>query len=99
MSEATVQRHVDLVCTFLNKPAVKKIPKASAQKGKKELLAIKGITDALIEKLSVAGITNPASLLSADAETVARNSGIATGKIKEFQAAIQKKKDTAVIQI
>ena len=99
MSAATVQRHVDLVCTFLNKPAVKKIPKSSAQKGKKELLAIKGITDALIEKLSVAGITNPASLLSADAETVARNSGIATGKIKEFQAAIQKKKDTAVIQI
>jgi len=69
------------------------------QKCKKELLAIKGISDAIREKLSLAGITSTAALLSADAETVARNSGIATGKIKEFQAAIQKKKDTAVIQI
>jgi DNA topoisomerase-1 len=99
MSAATVQRHVDLVCTALHKPAQKKIPKAKTEKGKKELLAIKGISDAIREKLSLAGITSTAALLSADAETVARNSGIATGKIKEFQAAIQKKKDTAVIQI
>ncbi len=99
MSAATVQRHVDLVCTFLNKPVVKKIPKASAQKGKKELLAIKGVTEATIERLSLAGIFNTTALLSADAEKVARDSAITIEKIKELQAAIKKKKDTAVIQI
>jgi DNA topoisomerase-1 len=99
VSPATVQRHVDLVCTALNKPVAKKIPKAKSQKGKKELLAIRGITDATIEKLSLAGITTTTALLLADAETVANKSGIASGKIKEFQAAIQKKKDTAIIQI
>ena len=99
VSPATVQRHVDLVCTALGKPSIKKIPKANAQKGKKELLAVKGITESLVEKLSLAGITTPAALQSADAKKVASNSGIAIVKIKEFQAAIQKKKDTAVIQI
>jgi DNA topoisomerase-1 len=97
MSSATVQRHVDLVCASLNISAVKKIPKVKKEKGRKELLAIKGITDTLIEKLSLAEITNAAVLLSADAEKVAQKSGIPVAKIKEFQAAIQKKKD--IIQI
>ena len=99
VSPATVQRHVDMVCTALNKPVPKKVPKAKVQKGKKELLAIKGISDAMIEKLSRAGITDTANLLGADTEKVARESGIAPGKVKELQLAIKKKKDTAIIQI
>ncbi len=99
VSAATVQRHVDMVCTALNRPTGKKIPKATSQKGKKELLAIKGMTETLFEKLSTAGITTATALLSADADTVAKNSGIGVSKVKEFQTAIQKKKDTAVIQI
>lgn len=99
VSMATVQRHVDLVRTALNKPAVKKIPKAKTAKGKKELLAIRGITESVVEKLSQAGITNTATLLSADAGAVAGASGITLQKIKEYQAIIQKKKDTAIIQI
>jgi predicted RecB family nuclease len=69
------------------------------QKGKKELLAIRGMSDTMIDKLSRAGITDTAGLLSADTEKVARDSGIAPAKVKELQAAIKKKKDTAVIQI
>jgi DNA topoisomerase-1 len=99
MSSATVQRHVDLVCTSLNKPTIKKLPTTKVKKGKKDLLAIKGITDAIIEKLFLSGIPDTTALLLADAEKVACNTGIATGKIREFQAAIQKKKDTAIIQI
>ena len=99
VSPATVQRHVDMICTALNKPVPKKVPKAKVQKGKKELLAIKGISDAMIEKLSRAGITDTANLLGADTEKVARESGIAPGKVKELQLAIKKKKDTAIIQI
>jgi DNA topoisomerase-1 len=99
VSPATVQRHVDLVCTALNKTVVKKVPKAKTQKGKKELLAIRGITDTVIEKLTLAGITTAAALLSADAGTIAAASGITVQKIKEFQVLIKKKKDTAIIQI
>ncbi|PKL68324.1 MAG: DNA topoisomerase I [Methanomicrobiales archaeon HGW-Methanomicrobiales-1] len=99
VSPATVQRHVEMVCTYLNKPQPKKVPKLRIVKGKKELLAIKGITDTVIEKLSHAGITTAATLLVADAGTVAAASGITVQKVKDFQAAIQKKKDTAIIQI
>ena len=99
VSPATVQRHVEMVCTYLNKPQPKKVPKLKIEKGKKELLAIKGMTDTVVEKLSRAGITNAATLLVTDAGTVAAASGITVQKIKDFQAAIQKKKDTAIIQI
>ncbi|MDP3563064.1 MAG: helix-hairpin-helix domain-containing protein, partial [Methanoregula sp.] len=99
VSPATVQRHVGLVCTALNKPVTKKVPKAKSEKSKKELLAIKGITDTLIEKLARAGITSAATLLSSDAEKTAASSGITLQKIKDLQAAIKKKKDTAIIQI
>jgi len=99
VSPATVQRHVEMVCTYLNKPQPKKMPKLKIVKGKKELLAIKGITDTVVEKLSRAGITNAATLLAADTGTVAAASGITLQKIKEFQAAIKKKKDTSIIQI
>ncbi|MHB8162805.1 MAG: DNA topoisomerase I [Methanoregula sp.] len=99
VSSATVQRHVEMVCTYLNKPQPKKVPKLKIVKGKKELLAIKGITDAIVEKLSHSGITNAATLLTADAGAVAAASGLTVQKIKDFQAAIKKKKDTAIIQI
>jgi DNA topoisomerase-1 len=99
ISPATVQRHVDMVCKFLQKPLPRKVPKSHTERGKKELLAIRGITASLVEKLSRAGITNAASLLSADAQTGAAASGITVQKIKEFQAAVRKKKDTAIIQI
>ena len=99
VSPATVQRHVERVCTYLNKPQPKKMPKLKIVKGKKELLAIKGITDTVVEKLSRAGITTAATLLVADAGAVSAASGITLQKIKEFQAAIQKKKDTSIIQI
>src|SRR5665647_1355157 len=56
MSPATVNRHVGLVCTFLKKPVPKKFSKPRVDRGKKELLAIKGIDKATYEKLSRAGI-------------------------------------------
>ena len=99
MSPATVQRHVDMVCTFLNKPHIKKIPKIMMEKERKELLGIRGINPLTLEKLSLAGISTTTSLLSADTEKIAAGSGITIGKIRELQAAIQKKKDTSIIEI
>jgi DNA topoisomerase-1 len=99
MSPATVQRHVDLVCTYLHKPVPKKFTKLQIEKGKKELIGIRGITGAEMEKLSRAGIINATTLRLADAEEVARKSTIPVQKVKEFQAILQKRKDTEIIQI
>ena len=99
MSPATVQRHVELVCTYLKKPVPKKFSKLQIERGKKELLAIKGIDKAMLEKLSRAGIINATLLLEADAVKVAAETGIMAHVIQDFQKAIQKKRDNAVIQI
>ena len=99
MSSGTVQKHVDLVCTYLKKPVPKKVSKIQVERGKKELLKIKGIDAAVMGRLASAGIINASALLEADADTVAAQSGIPAHKIREYQAAIQKKRDTAIIQL
>ncbi|HJX55212.1 MAG TPA: DNA topoisomerase I [Methanoregula sp.] len=99
MSSGTVQKHVDLVFTYLKKPVPKKVSKIQVERGKKELLKIKGIDAAVIGRLAPAGIINASALLEADADTVAAQSGIPAHKIREYQAAIQRKRDTAIIQL
>ncbi len=99
MSPATVQRHVELVCTYLKKPVPKKFSKQQIERGKKELLAIKGLDKTMIEKLSRAGIINATLLLEADAAKVAAETGIMAHVIQDFQKAIRKKRDNAVIEI
>ena len=44
----TVYRHSDLVCRYLKLPVPKKMTKIQLEKGKKELLTIRGITTAMI---------------------------------------------------
>jgi DNA topoisomerase-1 len=99
MSPATVQRHVGLVCTYLKKPVPKKFTKTQIERGKKELLAIKGLDKAMIEKLSRAGIINATCLLEADPAKLAAETGIMAHVIQDFQKAIRKKRDNAVIEI
>ena len=99
MSPATVQRHVGLVCTYLKKPVPKKFSKQQIERGRKELLAVKGIDMAMIEKLSRAGIINATYLLEAESAKLAAETGIMAHVIQDFQKAIQKKRDIAVIQI
>jgi len=99
MSPATVKRHVELVCTYLKMPVPKTFSKQQIDRGKKELLAIKGIDKVTIEKLSRAGIINATQLLEADAVTVAAESGIMAHVIQDLQKAIRKKRENAIIQI
>jgi DNA topoisomerase-1 len=99
MSLSTVQRHVELVCTYLGKPMPKKVPKLAVERGKKQLLAIKGLTESMLAKLFKADIINADLLMTADAKAVAEKSGIPKTKIADFQKILKKKKDTAVIQI
>jgi DNA topoisomerase-1 len=99
MSPATVQRHVGLVCTYLKKPVPKKFSKTQIERGKKELLAIKGLDKTMMEKLSRAGIINATLLLETDAEKVAAETGIMAHVVQDFQKAIRKKRENAVIEI
>jgi DNA topoisomerase-1 len=99
MSPATVQKHVEIVCRYLNKPLPKKLSKIQIEKGKKELLAVKGLSAAILEKLFRADIVNGDALLKAEAAGIATATGIPEQKIRDFQALLRKKRDTAVIQI
>ncbi len=73
MSPGTVQRHVELVCTYLKKPVPKKVSKLQVERGKKELLEIKGIDAAVIWKTgSRQGSSMPPCCLEADADKAGR---------------------------
>jgi len=99
MSLSTVQRHVERVCVWLKKPVPKKVPKLQIERGKKQLLAIKGLGEPVLKKLFSADIIDAESLLAADPKLVAQKTGIPEAKIGEFQKILQRKKDTAIIQI
>jgi DNA topoisomerase-1 len=97
MSAGTVQKHVEMVCRALGRAAPKKVSKIRAEKGRKELLTVKGITGPVAEKLILAGVTDGMSLAAADPAAVARESGIPVKKIREFQQIFLKKKE--IIQL
>jgi DNA topoisomerase-1 len=97
MSLGTVQKHVALVCTALGKTAPKKVSKIQSNKGRKELLTIKGLSVQTAEKLILAGVTDRKSLLAADPAAVAAATGIAIKKIQDYQIVLRKKKE--IIQL
>ena len=97
MSLGTVQKHVAMVCRALGRPEPKKAPKLQIERGRKELLTIKGITEQIAEKLILAGVPDGKSLLAADPAVIAKASGIQEQKIQNWQAIFKKKKD--IIQL
>jgi len=99
ISLETVYRHADLVCSALKCPVPKKITKLQIEKSRKDLMAVRGITDAMILPLLQAGITDVSALLAADAKNLLESTRIPREKISEFQAAAKRMKDRAIIQI
>jgi DNA topoisomerase-1 len=98
MSAGTVSRHVGLVCEYLHRPVPGKTPKTTrTRKGQKELLSARGMTTAVAEHLSKAGITDADSLLKADAQTLATRTGLDRDTILKIQTQIRKKRE--IIQI
>ena len=93
MSVGTVQKHIALVCAALGRQAPKKVSKLQAEKGRKELLTVKGLGETLAEKLIMAGVTDGKSLLAADPQSIAAETGISRQKILDFQAALRRKKE------
>lgn len=99
MSLSTVNRHVEIVCKYLNKPAPKKFSKLQIERGKKELMRIKGMSEPAVGKLAGAGIIDASALIAGDATKIAGETGIPAKTILEYQAIARKKKENAVIAI
>jgi DNA topoisomerase-1 len=99
MSVGTVNRHVVLVCEYLHRPIPVVIPKKRVEKGRKELLSIKGMTSTIADKFFAAGVINAESLLAADPRKLSETIGIDEEKIRMFQALMRKKQENAIIRI
>ncbi|MFA6362161.1 DNA topoisomerase I [Methanoregula sp.] len=99
MSIGTVNRHVALVCEYLHRPVPIKIPRAQSEKGRKELLSVKGLTGTVAEKFADAGVINGDKLLAADVKQLSVTTGIDKEKIRNYQLLLQKKRENAIIRI
>jgi DNA topoisomerase-1 len=99
ISPDTVYRHAGLVCKYLNRPAPKKVTKNQLEKGRKELMTIRGITEPVTRQLLRAGIVDAGSLLTADARHAASETGIQEQKIRDYQDFVRKKMADAIIQL
>jgi DNA topoisomerase-1 len=99
MSVGTVNRHVVLVCEYLHLPIPVVLPKKRVEKGRKELLSIKGMTSTMVDKFMAAGVINAESLLAADARKLSETTGIDEEKIRTFQILMRKKQENAIIRI
>jgi len=99
MSSGTVNRHLTLVCEYLHRPVPVAIPKARLEKGRKELLSVKGLTAAVADKLIGTGVFNGEALIAADAHKIAAATDLDEEKIRGYQAQMRKKKENAVIRI
>lgn len=85
----TVYRHVEKVAKALGKRAPEKYSKAKVEKGRDAILQIRGIGQALYERLARAGIIGPVQLLDAEAEEISKKSGIPIDKVKEFREIVR----------
>jgi DNA topoisomerase-1 len=80
----TVHKHAEMVCRHLGRPPQKKITKALFERGRQELLAVPGVGEATVEKLSLAGIYDAATLREADPGEAATITGIPAARIREY---------------
>jgi len=85
LNPETVFRHVETVAKARNMPVPEKVTRVQLEKGKAELLAIRGIGNAALGKLYRAGIVNGDCLDRADPEELARKTGVPKEKILEYQ--------------
>jgi DNA topoisomerase-1 len=99
ISPDTVYRHADLVCGYLKRPAPKKMTKLQLEKSKKDLMAVRGMTDAMILPLLQAGIADTGSLLAASVPALSASTGIPSQTISGLQTSAKKIKDNEIIRI
>lgn len=84
----TVGKHIALIAQSLNKEQPAKITKKHLEKGREELLSLKGISEPVLEQLYCAGIIDLKSLSTANPDKAAKICGLSKDKIKQFKAAV-----------
>ena len=92
VSPDTVFRHVEAVARALGRPIPARVTKAQYEKGKSELLSIKGITDSAIEQLLMAGVYNVETLNEMDPSLIAARAGLPKDRILKLREAAPLKK-------
>ena len=83
----TVWKHAAAVCTGMGVAPPEKVTAKIIEAGRKELLQIPGLGEAILERLYRAGVIDPAGLKAADAGHLAQVTGIPAEKIRAFQDA------------
>lgn len=89
----TVSRHADMVARYMGRPAPAKVTRAQVERGRTELLALRGMNEALVERLHLAGVHNAETMASADPPVLSERLGIPVEKVKGWvESARQKRK-------
>ncbi|MDD1730324.1 MAG: topoisomerase DNA-binding C4 zinc finger domain-containing protein, partial [Methanospirillum sp.] len=87
VSVETVIKHISMVAESRKQAPPLKITKKLLEKGREDLLHLKGVSEPLLEQLYLAGIIDLKTLKSANPDKAAKVSGISKEKIKQFQTA------------
>ncbi|MCU0631839.1 MAG: DNA topoisomerase I [Methanolinea sp.] len=92
ISPETAFRHVESVALALGKPVPGRVSKTQFEKGKAELMGIRGITESALEQLLRAGVYNIETLHETDASLVSARCGLPRERVLELRAAAPLKK-------
>jgi len=95
ISPDTVHRHIELVCEALGQPAPRRTTRAQLEKGRAELLSIPGVGESTIEKLYSGGVYDTRTLIEADPQVVAAETGLPVRRIMDFQARASAPREAA----
>ncbi|PKL60300.1 MAG: hypothetical protein CVV33_03400 [Methanomicrobiales archaeon HGW-Methanomicrobiales-4] len=89
ISVETVSKHILFVAEALKSDPPVKISKKQLEKGREEILSLKGAGETMLEQFYRAGIVDLKTLRAANVDRVAKISGLTKDKIRQFQAAAQ----------
>ncbi len=92
ISPDTVYRHIGTVASALGRPVPEKVSRAQYEKGKREILGIRGVTESAREALLRAGVYNIETLHETDESTISCRSGLPRERVRELRSATPFKK-------
>jgi len=92
ISPETAIRHVEAIALALGRPVPTRVTKAQFERGKLELMGIRGITKSTQEQLLRAGVFNMETLHELDASIIAVRAGLPKDRVLALRAAAPLKK-------
>ena len=92
ISPETVYRHIGKVASALGRPVPEKVSSAQYEKGRREILGIRGVTESTREALLRAGVYNLETLHEIDESTISCRSGLPRERVRELRSAAPFKK-------